>query len=198
MGNVPPFGSISNFLGNQAVTSTLTSGFTVIHNDRGDDFSLGLIYPPQRPSHPFTVQSSERLTFANETTDVQPGERDYLGPFEVAKNGQAIFFSTTVQGPPVDLMVVSKATGDLWRDMYQTGKPLGPPPGPVLARVTVPPGPVDTRRFDLPPGLYYVVIDNTGGNAPGGIFPALLNPLAPLGLNGSGSLARVSYVSQLH
>ena len=126
MGNVPPFGSMANFLGNQAVTSTLTQGFTVIHGDHGDDFSLGLLFPPQRPNHPFTVQSSERFTFANETTDVQPAERDFLGPFEVVKDGQALFFSTTVQGPAVNLVVVSKATGDVWRDMYQTGKPLGP------------------------------------------------------------------------
>ena len=198
MGNVPPFGSIANFLGNQAVTNTLTLGFTVIHNDRGDDFSMGLLFPPQRPNHPYDVQSSQRFTCANETTDVQPGERDFLGPFEIAKSGQAIFFSTTVQGAaPVTMVVVNKATGDVWRDMYQTGKPLGPPPGPVLQTHQVLPGMPDTRRYDLPPGLYYVVIDNTGGAQPGGPFPALLNPLTPLGLNGSGSLARVSYVAQI-
>ena len=196
MGNVPPFGSMANFLGNQAVTSTLTQGFTVIHTDHGDDFSLGLLFPPQRPNHPFTVQSSERFTFANETTDVQPAERDFLGPFEVVKDGQALFFSATVQGPAVNLVVVDKATGDLWRDMYQTGKPLGPPPGPVLYQNPVLPGPVDTRRYNLPPGLYYVVVDNAGAAPLAGAFPALLNPLSPLGLSG-GTLARVSYVAQL-
>jgi hypothetical protein len=196
MGNVPPFGSMANFLGDQAVTSTLTQGFTVIHGAHGDDFSLGLLFPPQRPNHPFTVRPRERFTFANETTDVQPAERDFLGPFEVAKEGQALFFSTTVLGTPVNLVVVSKATGDLWRDMYQTGKPLGPPPGPVLYSAPVPPGPVDTRRYDLPPGLYYVVLDNPGPAPLAGAFPALLNPLGPLGLSG-GTLARVSYVAQL-
>jgi len=199
MGNLPPFGTAANFLGNQAVTRSLTLGFTVIHDDHGDDFALGLMYPPERPNHPFTVLPSERFTFANDTTDVQPGERDFLGPFEVAKSGQAIFLSTTVQGAGVNVVVVEKATGDLWREQYQTGQPaLGPPPGPVLYTNPVPPGPVDTRRYNLPPGLYYIVIDNAGGQQTGqvGPFPALLNPLAPLGL-GSGSLARVSYVAQL-
>lgn len=198
MGNVPPFGSIGNFLGNQAVTSTLTQGFTVIHGDRGDDFSLGLIYPPQRPAHPFTVRSSERFTFANETTDVQPGQLDFLGPFEVTKPGQAIFLSTTVQGPQVNLVVVGKPVGDAWRDNYQTGKPMGPPPGPVLYSAPVVPGAPDTRRYDLPPGFYYVVVDNAvPGSAPSGPFPGLLNPLNPLGLSGGNGLARVSYVAQL-
>ncbi len=197
VGNLPPFGSLANLLGDQAVSRTLTQGFTVIHGDHGDDFSLGLLFPPQRPHHPFTVRSTERFTFANDTTDVQPAERDFLGPFEVAKSGQALFLSTTVQGPLVNLVVVSKATGDQWREAYQTGQALGPPPGPVLYSAAVPPGPVDTRRFNLTPGLYYVVIDNAVAGAPPGVFPALLNPLNPLGLAGGGGLARVSYVAQL-
>ena len=199
MGNLPPFGNIANFLGNQAVSGAMTQGFTVIHNGNGDDFSLGILNPPQRPQHPFQIASNDRLTFANETTDVQANERDFLGPFEVAKPGQAIFFSTTVQGPAVNLVVVSKAVGDAWREAYQTGRPSVSPPGPVLYTNAVPPGPVDTRRFNLPPGFYYVVIDNTGAVAPGaGILPSLLTPLSPLGLGGGGgALARVSYVAQL-
>jgi hypothetical protein len=197
VGNVPPFGSLANFLGTQAVTSTLTQGFTVIHNGRGDDFSLGLLSPPQRPAHPFTVTGGERFTFANETTDVQPNERDFLGPFEIARPGQALFFTTNLQGAPVQLVVVDKNTGDAWRDMYQRGNALGPPPGPVLGTSRVAPGVVDTRRYDLAPGLYYVVVDNAVASAPPGIFPGLLNPLNPLGLPGGGGLARVSYVAQL-
>jgi hypothetical protein len=197
MGNLPPFGSMANVLGNQAVQSTLTQGFTVIHGDHGDDFSLGVLSPPQRPAHPFMVASGQRFTFANETTDVQPTERDFLGPFEITGAGEALFFSTQVQGPQVNMVVVSKATGDSWREAYQTGKPLGPPPGPVLYTNPVVPGTVDTQRYNLLPGQYYVVIDNAVASAPPGLFPGLLNPLNPLGLAGGGSLARVSYVAQL-
>lgn len=189
--NIPGLGSIATFLGNQVVTSAMTQGFTVIHNeDKGDDFTLGLIYPPQRPNHPFQVNATQRFTFANETVDVQGNQRDYLGPFEVTSNGQALYLTMTLTGPAVDVMIVDKATGDVWRDMYQTGKPLGPPLGPVLAGGVLQPGPVDNRRYQLPPGLYYVVIDNTA--AAGNVAPvgSILNPL-------NGTMAEVSYVAQL-
>jgi hypothetical protein len=189
--NVPPFGSIANFLGNQVVAGAMTQGFTVIHNeDKGDDFTLGIISPPERPHHPFQVTSSERFTFANETVDVQGNERDFVGPFEIANAGQSLYLTLSVQGPAIDVMIVDKATGDLWRDMYQTGKPLGPPPGPVLGGGPLQPGPVDNRRYQLPPGLYYLVIDNTpyaGSVSPVG---SLFNPL-------NGTKAQVSYVAQL-
>jgi hypothetical protein len=199
MGNIPPFGSIANFLGNQAVQSTLTMGFTVIHNgDRGDDFSMGILNPPQRPNHPFQVQTSERFTFANETTDVEAKQLDFLGPFEIAKNGQALFLSASVQGPAVNMVIVNKATGDAWREAYQTGRPNAGPPGPVLFQNQVLPGPVDTRRYNLMPGLYYVVIDNNGQQpGPLGLPQGLLNPLSPIGIGSAGALARVSYVAQL-
>jgi hypothetical protein len=81
--------------------------------------------------------------------------------------------------------------------MYQTGKALGPPPGPVLYTNPVTPGMVDTRRYNVPPGLYYVVVDNAVAGESPGIFPGLLNPLNPLGLPGGGGLARVNYIAQL-
>lgn len=198
MGNLPGFGNLADFLGKQAVGGALTRGFTVIHTDgRGDDFTLGIMNPPERPVHPYQVNLNERVTFANETTDVYATERDFLGPFEVAKEGQALFLSTTVQGPPVNMVVVSKAVGDAWREAFQTGRAASAPPGPVVASNVVMPGAVDTRRYDVPPGLYYIVIDNNA-QRPSGLGALLdpLNPLTPLGMNAAG-LARVSYVAQL-
>jgi hypothetical protein len=190
--NVPPFGGIANFLGNQVVASAMTQGFTVIHNgDTGDDFTLGVIFPPARPHHPFQVVGTDRITFANETVDIQGNERDYLGPFEVSNNGQSLFLTMSVSGPAVDVMIVDKATGDAWREGYQTGRPLGPPAGPVLGGGPLQPGAVQNTRWQLNPGLYYVVIDNTpyaGVVNPTGSF---FNPL------GGGQLAEVSYVAQL-
>ncbi|MEO7330023.1 MAG: hypothetical protein ABI193_15720 [Minicystis sp.] len=189
--NIPPFGSIANFFGNQVVTSAMTQGFTVIHNvDKGDDFTLGLIFPPVRPNHPFQVTMSERFTFANETIGVQGGQRDYLGPFEVSSQNQALYLTLSSQGPAVDVMLVDKLTGDTWRDMYQRGMPLGPSPGPVLAASVHQPGAVSNLRYPLPPGLYYVVIDNTA--AAGSVAPvgSIWNPL-------NGTLAEINYVAQL-
>jgi hypothetical protein len=191
MANVPPFGGIANFFGNQVVASALSRGFTVLYNeDRGKDFTLGIIYPPQRPSHPFAVPDNERFTFANEVVEVQVNERDYLGPFEVAEAGQALYLRMSVDNAPVDVMIVDKATGDAWRDAYQTGRPLGPPPGPVQAGGPLQPGQVDSRRYHLRPGLYYVVIDHTA--AAGLVTPptSLLNPLG-------SAPARISYLAQL-
>src|SRR5262249_15952295 len=74
--NLPPFGSIANFFGNQVVANEMNRGFTVIHNDKGNDFALGVLAPPTRPNHPFDVTASDRFTFANETIDVHANERD--------------------------------------------------------------------------------------------------------------------------
>ena len=74
--------------------------------------------------------------------------------------------------------------------MYQTGKPLGPPLGPVLSGTVLNPGAPYNGRYPLSPGLYYVVIDNTA--AAGAVAPvgSLFNPL-------NGTMAEVSYVAQL-
>ena len=175
LGNLPPFGSMANFFGQQVVTAAMTQGFTVIHNDEGNDFSTGILMPPAKPHHPFQVVSGERFTFANETIDVHQNQRDYLGPFEITKSDQSLYLMLSLEGQAVDVMIVDKNTGDAWRDAYQTGKVLGPPPGPVVAGAPLNPGPTDTRTYKLPPGQYYVVIDNTAAagtvNPPVSILP---------------------------
>lgn len=193
--NIPPFGSIANLLGNQVVSSALARGFTVVHNeDLGDDFALGILFPPAKPHKPFEVtDASERYTFANETVDVQANQRDYLGPFEITKPGQALHLTLQAQGPDLDVMIVDKRTGDFWREAYQTGQPLGPPPGPILAGGPLRPGFPDMRRYPLPPGQYYVVVDNTA--AAGLVAPPAPGILSPIGGGAGGAL--VSYVAQL-
>jgi hypothetical protein len=191
--NIPPFGSMANFLGQTVVSGEMTRGFTVVHNeDKGDDFSLGILVPPQKPHHPFKVTNTNAYTFANETTEIHQNQRDFLGPFEITEGGQALTLMMSLNGPPVDVMVVTKGTGDAWRDAYQRGLPhgMGPPPGPIIAGGPLQPGPTDNRRYALAPGLYYVVIDNT--STAGLVSPptSLFNPLGD-------AVARVSYVAQL-
>jgi hypothetical protein len=190
--NLPPFGSIANFLGDQVVKGEMTRGFTVVHNmeTETNEFALGILFPPNKPYRPFNVTASSRLTYANETVDIHSNQRDYLGPFEIVEGGQALFLVLSVIGPPVDVMIVNKQTGDVWREAYQTGKPMGGPPGPVLAGGPLYPGTNDTRRYPLSQGLYYVVVDNTayaGTMSPPG---SILNPFGD-------AVARVSYVAQL-
>lgn len=188
--SLPGVGSIANFLGDQIVKGEMTRGFTVVSNeDKGNDFTLGILMPPYKPHHPFDVSNTERYTFANETVDIHQNQRDYLGPFEVAESGQALYMILGLQGPAVDLMIVDKPTGDAWRDAYQKGSLVGPPGG-VIAGGPLQPGFNETRRYPLSPGLYYVVVDNT--STAGLVSPpmSLLNPLGD-------AVARLNYVAQL-
>jgi hypothetical protein len=190
--NIPPFGNIANFIGDQVVKGQMTRGFTVVRNldTDTDTFSLGIVEPPNRPFTPYDVSKSERLTYANETVDVNVGQRDYLGPFEVVDTDQALYLQMGVVGPPVDVIVVDKVTGDLWRESYQLGRPLGPPPGPVMTGFPLQAGPDTFQRLKLPPGVFYVVIDNTSGA--GIVQPpmASINPFV-------SPVARVTYLAQL-
>jgi len=188
--NIPPFGTLANFFGNQVLTGELTRGFTVVANeDRGNEFALGILTPPNKPIKPFKVHDDERFTFANETVDIHGNQRDYLGPFEVS-SGQSLFLTMNVQGPTIDVMIVNKVVGDAWRESYQTGQPLGPPAGPVLGGAPVSQGGAQTKRFNLSPGLYYVVLDNTQY---AGLVAPPAQPLNPL----YDPIARVSYVAQV-
>ncbi|MFO0587462.1 MAG: hypothetical protein U0441_07980 [Polyangiaceae bacterium] len=186
--NFPGVGSVANLFGNQIVAGELTRGFTVVNSDKGNDFALGILPPPQVPTHPFDTSASERYTFANETVEVHQNERDYLGPFEVPEAGKTLFLMFNNSGPALDVMVVNRATGDQWRDQYQRGM-LAPAPGPVVAGGPLNANMSDTRRYSLAPGSYYVVLDHT---ATAGLVapPASINPLAD-------SMSRISYIAQL-
>jgi hypothetical protein len=188
---VTPLGTGANFLGNQVVASFLTRGFTVVDNsDAGRLFGLGIINPPSKPFQPIQVTGDSAYTFANEQIDVYSNERDYLGPFEVADDDQYLQLKMNLVGSPMEMMVVTKATGDEWLDQYQKGFPLGPPPipGPVSGS-PIPVGP-SAKRLKLKPGTYYVVIDNT--SAAGMVNPpfSIPNPLFD-------PASRLSYVAQL-
>jgi len=191
---VTPLGPMINQLGNQIVSGELTRGFTVLQNWDTDSksFALGIMMPPKKPHSPFDVSRDERYTFGNETVEVQYNQRDYIGPFEVVDHDQQLFMKFFLQGPAVDVMVVSKAVGDQWRLAYEAGRPLGPPPGPVLGGAPLQPiGREYQAAYRLPPGQYYVVIDNT--RYAGTVSPPPANPLNPL----TGPAAILSYVAQL-
>ncbi len=185
-----PAGYMFNTFGNQIVLNKLTSGFTVVHTDEGDEFTLGHLAPPARPKKPFAMEDDERYAYANETTEVRNQQVDFLGPFEVADEDQALFFRFHVQGPPVDVLLLHRGTADLWRDGLQRGAALAPPPGPVLRGFPVQPGVPVRQKVALPVGHYVAVIDNS--NRVGGVAPPW-NPLSVIGANA----AIVSYAVEL-
>jgi len=187
---ITPLGAVANLFGNQIVTGELTQGFTVVQStSKGTDFTLGTLNPPLKPHHPFDVSHSEFFTFANEITEIRANQMDFLGPFEVVSNGQYLLMTSSLDGPALDIMIVDKITGDAWREAYQTGRPIAPPPGPILQGGVLNPGP-SQLRYPLGPGRYYVVVDNSpyiGMVAPRGfVIPGLPE-----------AVARLSYVAQL-
>lgn len=174
-----PIGYLASTFGGQVVESQLASGFTVLHGDNGDDFSLGILMPPQKPQHPFDLEDDDRLQLANETTEVHPGQVDFLGPFEVAESDQAMFVRFSVTGPSVDVLVYQRASVDPWRESIQQGAPLGPPPMPPATSFVVTSGKEQSQRLRVPRGSYYLVVDNSANM--GSVAPAW-NPMGVLGV----------------
>ena len=191
--SIGPIAQLANLFGNQIVTGELARGFTVVHNeDTGNEFSLGILLPPQRPFRPYDVSEDDAYTFANETIEIAAEQRDYLGPFEVTDADQSLDLRLSVQGPNgLDVLVVQKAYGDTWRDAYQTGRDMGPT-GPVVTSFPIGPG-YTKRQLKLAPGLYHVVIDNT--SKVGMVAPVAGVPLLNQFLTGSS--VQLSYVAQL-
>ncbi len=185
-----PAGYMASTFGTQIVQSQLASGFTVIHADSGDEFSLGQLQPPQHPPKPFNLPPGGRYAFVNDTTEVRSEQIDMLGPFEVTENGQALFCRFVLTGPSLDVLILRRGTGDLWRSGLQLGAALAPPPEAPIMQFPLTPGPEQRQKIPLPPGQYYIVLDNS--SKVGSVNP----PWNPLGVVG-GNVAVVSHVIEL-
>jgi hypothetical protein len=172
------------------VQSNLASGFTVVRTDQGDDFSLGILMPPERPKHPFKMESDERLMLANETTEVRAGQVDFVGPLEVGERDQALYLRFSLQGPAVDVLLFQRASIDPWREGLQRGVPLVAPPVPPLAGFVVQPGAELRQKLRMGQGQYFVVVDNS--DRVGSVAP----PWSPLNMIGGG-VATLSYSVEL-
>jgi hypothetical protein len=164
-----PAGDVATALGNGLVASEIGRGFTVVRQDDGDDFTLGHLEPPQKPARQF--KSGEgRVVLASDLTQVPGQSRDYLGPFEIQSKDSALFFRAKVDGAPLAFSVVDRSVGETWRRAYEAAQPMAGPPGALAAQGTLPVG-ESNLRFPLPPGTYYVVIENQAAA-----------PFAPLGV----------------
>jgi len=185
-----PGGYLASTFGSQIVQSQIASGFTVIHSDSGDEFTLGQLQPPLHPPKPFNIPSGGRYAFVNDTTEVRSEEVDMLGPFEVTESGQALFCRFRLTGPSLDVLILRRGAGDLWRSGLQLGAPLAPPPEAPLMQFPLMPGTEQHQKIPLPPGQYYIVLDNS--SKVGSVNP----PWNPLGVVG-GNVAVVSHVVEL-
>jgi hypothetical protein len=184
-----PAGYMLNTFGSQLMQSQLAQGFTVVHTDDGDEFALGHLSPPQRPASPF-VSGKDRFVFANEITEIKSEQVDFLGPFEVVDTEHVLVLRIHVTGPAVDVLLVTRSAGDVWRNSLQLGAALTGPAVPPVATWAVQPGGEQEQRLNLPPGQYYAVIDNSA--RVGSVKP----PWNPLGVVGGGT-ATVAYIAEL-
>ncbi len=186
-----PASFLATAFGGQLMSSRLGTGFTVIHSDAGNEFATGRLMPPARPTTPFETRPGRRYTFANETTEVRANQVDFLGPFEVPLNGQALFLRFRVMGPPVDAALFTREAGDTWREGLQRGVGLAAPTQAPVTTWVVPTNLETTQRIPVPPGQYVLALDNS--NAIGTVAPPWWNPLTPIG----GSTAVVSYIAEV-
>jgi len=136
------------------------------------------------------VKGKDRFVFANEITEVKSEQVDFLGPFEVTEAGQALFLRLHVTGPAVDMLLVTRSAGDVWRNSLQLGAALAPPATPPVATWPVQPGGEQEQVLRVPPGQYYAVIDNSSR------VGTLKPPWSPLGVVG-GNVAVVAYIAEL-
>lgn len=148
--------------GQQLVGQNLAQGFTVIHDDRGDDVSLGIVDLGKRPPHPFDVHGSGRITVENARTEVHQNQRDFIGPIEIDANGRALYVAAQLEGAPaVDVLVLRKEEGEGSLRLYWEHGPSGPLSGAPLGGWILQAGTPLQQAVPLPKGMYYVVLDNT-------------------------------------
>jgi len=152
-----PLGNVATVLGQSLVSSELSRGFTAIRSDDGDDFTLGIVRPPDTIKRPFVA--SQRHMLSSDTTELHPQTRDYLGPFEVDNPKHKLFVRLRITGAPLHLYLVDRNVGDAWEQSYGRATPLDAPPGPVLLSGTSLSG-ESTQFANLPKGFYYIVLEN--------------------------------------
>jgi hypothetical protein len=157
---IAPFAD--NF-GRQMVSGQLAQGFTVIEHTGGStEFSVGHLPLGQHPAHPFDVHGSNRSTYENLRTEVHASERDFIGPIDVDGSGRAIFLQMHLEGvQSVDVFVVPKVEGDASLALYVQYGAVGPLAFVPRFSDVVRFGVEYQRAVPVPPGMYYVVIDNT-------------------------------------
>ncbi len=164
--------NVANQLGSQIMRGEIAKGFTVIRKPSGEvEFGLGVIEKGEHPTLPYRLDAKGNTVLENDRCEIHQNQRDFIGPFEVPK-GSKLGVTLSVDGAPgADLLVVPRYIGEPWLQTYTTQAVTTPPPATPSLDETVFSGPIWHRVLTLPPGLYYLVLDNTstaGRSAPPG------------------------------
>lgn len=159
------FTNVGDSFGKDIVGKKLSQGFTVIAYDGKEttsDFSLGILPLGQQPMRPFQVRGSDRITVENERVEIHQNQRDFIGPIVVEQTGRAIFLQARLDGVQVlDVVLLRAQDAEPALVQYYEQPTAGPMSVSPLAADVMQAG-VDLKRsLSVPPGIYYVVFDNT-------------------------------------
>ncbi|HVW24585.1 MAG TPA: hypothetical protein VHC69_04415 [Polyangiaceae bacterium] len=177
-------------LGRDIVDGQLKRGFTVIrYSSNGEtDFGMGVVPVGSRPFRPFIVQSEDKVTLDDDSTEVHSNQQDVVGGLVVPNDNQALYLTMQADGAPaVDVFVIGKDEGDKVVDR------LAHTPGPTT--LTAPPlfggtvvsGSPWKQVVPVPKGTYYLLLDNSSA----------LGQAAPPAVQGDDRAARVDYVVEV-
>jgi hypothetical protein len=154
--------SLQDRIGTQIMTATLARGFTVIRDPSGGvEYGVGIVPPGSRPPEAYRGLDRDSPVLANERVDVHQNQRDFAGPFEVPPGKQLGLLISVAGAPAVDVLLVPRVVGDAWLSAYTSYAATTPPPGPPLLDDVVVLGTAYRRAVAVPPGSYYLVLDNT-------------------------------------
>lgn len=159
------FTNVGDSFGRDIVGKKLGEGFTVIAYDGQEtntDFSLGVVPLGKRPQRPFQVRGSDRITVENERTEIHQNQRDFIGPIVVEQEGRAIHVTARLDGAPaVDVAVLRQADAEAALAQYYEQPSAGPINVAPIAADVLQAGVEMKRSLAVPPGIYYVLLDNT-------------------------------------
>lgn len=151
-----------NSFGAQVMQAQLAHGLTLIRDESGTtELAPGVVPPGQRPTEAFHGLDRGKLEIFNERTLVQPNQRDFLGPFDVPAGKKLDVYVHVAGAPGIEVVVVPRSAGDPWLLTYANQPKTTPPPVAPLFDEVAAGGSVYRRSVTVPPGSYYLVLDNT-------------------------------------
>ncbi len=151
-------------LGGRILREQIAQGFTVIRESSGGvRVVFGLVEAGTQPLVPFAYRG-EGLRF-NDRSELHQGQRDYLGPITIERAEQQLHMDARLEGAAaVDVLLVPQSVVKPWLAAYEGQPRATPPPAAVPIDDVLPASRnsgVWRRAWDVPRGVYFIVLDHT-------------------------------------